>query len=393
MSRFRFALKALSSGLVAVLVGMTSSIAVVFSAAERSGASPSQIGSWIAAICISMGVCAIGLSYRYKTPLLLAWSTPGATLLASEAVGERRLSDYIGAFMLCGLLLLATGLTGVYDKMIERIPLSISAALLAGVLTRFALEAFGAVSAKDTRWMMLAMFFAYVVARRLLPTFAALIVLIVGVIAAQLQGSIGGPKVPLGLVNLSFVRPTFSIGALIGVGVPLFVVTMAAQNVPGTAALRSHGYDVPISPVLTVSGVATTLFAPFGLFAINLAAITAAMVMGPDIHPDKTRRYPAAMAAGGLYAIVGLMGGSIAGLIALFPRALVIGVAAFALIPTITGGLANALTDPDQREAAVIVFLVTVSGLSLGGIGAPFWALISGVIVLVLRSLKPVRFR
>lgn len=393
MSRFRFAFKALSSGLVAVLVGMTSSIAVVFSAAERSGASPSQIGSWIAAICISMGVCAIGLSYRYKTPLLLAWSTPGATLLASEAVGERRLSDYIGAFMLCGLLLLATGLTGVYDKMIERIPLSISAALLAGVLTRFALEAFGAVSAKDTRWMMLAMFFAYVVARRLLPTFAALIVLIVGVIAAQLQGSIGGPKVPLGLVDLSFVRPTISIGALIGVGVPLFVVTMAAQNVPGTAALRSHGYDVPISPVLTVSGVATTLFAPFGLFAINLAAITAAMVMGPDIHPDKTRRYPAAMAAGGLYAIVGLMGGSIAGLIALFPRALVIGVAAFALIPTITGGLANALTDPDQREAAVIVFLVTVSGLSLGGIGAPFWALISGVIVLVLRSLKPVRFR
>ncbi len=390
--RLRFFVRLVVVAVVAVLVGFSSSIAIVFTAAERSGASGDQIGSWIAALCISMGLSTVVLSVRYRTPIMLVWSVPGATLLAAMPGGER-LSDIIGAFVLCGLLLFLTGLTGVFDRFIRRIPLPLASALLAGVLTRFALEAFASVKVPESRVMVLVMFAAYLLAHRLVPTLTALVVLAVGVFVAWVQGRMGGGSIPFGLVHPSFVRPTLSIGTLVGVGIPLYVVTMAAQNMPGMAVLRSHGYDVPISPALTVSGVATMAAAPFGGFAINLAAITAALVMGPDIHPDKSKRYPAAVATGVLYVLVGLLGGSVAGLLAMFPKALAIGVAAFALIPTITGGLAGAVAELDQREAAVIVFLITVSGLSLAGIGAPFWALIAGVAVLGLRRLEPLRRR
>jgi benzoate membrane transport protein len=380
-----------SVAVITVLVGVTSSVAVVFKAAEHAGATPAQIGSWIGALCIGKGVCSIVLSLRYKTPLLLAWSTPGAALLATSA--KVSLREYIGAFVLCGLLLLFTGVTGLFDKVIDHIPLPIASALLAGVLTKFALEAFGAASAIKTRWLVVGMFAAFVAARRLFPTFAAIAVLTTGVAIAIAQSQISTKGLHFGLVDPSFVRPSFSIGALIGIGVPLFIVTMAAQNVPGTAALRSHGYSVPISPAITASGIATTLLAPFGLFAINLAAITAAMVMSEDIHPNKEKRYPAAVGAATLYILVGLVGGSVAGLIGVLPKALVIAVAAFALIPTIANGISGAVTNADQREAAIIVFLVTVSGVTMGKIGAPFWALIAGIVVLLLRRVTPVRRR
>ncbi len=382
--------RVLSTAVITVIVGVTSSVALVFTAAEKSGATPQQIGSWIGALCIGKGISSIVLSLRYKTPFLLAWSTPGAALLAASASGAD-LHQYVGAFILCGVLLLLTGVTGVFDKVIDRIPLPIASALLAGVLTRFALEAFGAASAIKTRWLILAMFAAFVFARRLFPTFAALGVLAVGVLVAVLQGSIKTEGLSLGLVDPSFVSPSFSLSVLIGVGIPLYVVTMAAQNVPGTAALRSHGYDAPVSPALTASGIATTLLAPFGLYAINLAAITASMVMSEEIHPDKGKRYPAAIATGGLYVLVGVVGGSVAGLIGVLPKALVIAVAAFALIPTIANGLNGAVMNADEREAAVVVFLVTVSGVTMGRIGAPFWALLAGIAVLLLRRLPPIR--
>jgi benzoate membrane transport protein len=382
--------RVISTAVVTVIVGITSSVALVFTAAEKAGASPRQIGSWIGALCIGKGICSIVLSLKYKTPFLLAWSTPGAALLAASSA-RVDLRDYVGAFILCGVLLLLTGVTGVFDRVIDRIPISVGSALLAGVLTRFALEAFGAASVVKTRWLILSMFGAFVLARRLFPTFAAVAVLAVGVVVAVAQNSINTTGLSLGLVDPSFVRPSLSISVLIGVGIPLYVVTMAAQNVPGTAALRSHGYENRVSPALTASGIATVLLAPFGLYAINLAAITASMVMSEDIHPDRTKRYPAAVAAGGVYVFVGVVGGSVAGLIGVLPKALVIAVAAFALIPTIANGLTGAVTNPDEREAAVVVFLVTVSGLTMGQIGAPFWALLAGVAVLLLRRLPPLQ--
>jgi benzoate membrane transport protein len=376
---------ALSAALIAVLVGVTSSVALVFAAAKAAGATPTQTGSWIGALCIGKGISAIVLSIRYRTPILLAWSTPGAALLAT-GLADVTMREAIGAFLFCGLLLLTTGLTGVFDRVIDRIPLPLASALLAGVLTHFAIDAFA--SAKVEPAIVISMFAAYVLSRRFVPKFSALLILATGVVIAAARGSIRTGGLHLSIVHPSFVRPSFSIGVLLGVGVPLYIVTMAAQNVPGVAALRAHGYDVRASPAITASGVATTLLAPFGMFGINLAAITASMVMGPDIHPDKSKRYPAAVFAGALYIGVGLIGGSVASVLGVLPNALVLAVAGFALIPTVANGLTTAVSDVNQREAAIVTFLITVSGVTLAGIGAAFWAILAGTIVLLSSQLR-----
>ena len=371
---------AFTAALIAVLVGVTSSVAIIFAAANAAGATPRQTGSWIGALCIGKGISSIVLSRRYRTPVLLAWSTPGAALLATGLNGAS-MRQAIGAFVFSAILLLVTGVTGLFDRVIDRIPLPLASALLCGVLAHFAVEAFA--STKTEPAIVVSMFVAYIVSRRLLPKFSALIVLAVGILVALGQSKVHTAGAHLGLVHPQFVRPSFSIGVMLGLGIPLYIVTMAAQNVPGVAAFRAHGYDIPASPAITASGIAGVLLAPFGLFGINLAAITASMVMGPDIHPDKTKRYPAAMFAGGLYICVGIIGGSVASVLGILPKALILAVAGFALIPTIANGLVVAVSDPFQREAAMVTFLITLSGLTLGGIGAAFWAVIAGSIVLL----------
>ena len=383
-------LPAFTAALIAVLVGVTSSVAVVFAAASAAGATPRQAGSWIGALCIGKGISSRVLSRRYKTPILLAWSTPGAALLATGLNGVS-MREAIGAFLVSGALLLITGVTGIFDRVIERIPLPLASALLCGVLAHFAVDAFA--SAKTQPMLVGSMFAAYIVARRTLPKFSALIVLAVGITVAIAQGAVHTSGVHLGLVQPQFIRPSFSIGVMLGLGIPLYIVSMAAQNVPGVAALRAHGYDVPASPAITASGIAGVLLAPFGSFGINLAAITASMVMGSDIHPDKNKRYPAAMFAGALYVGVGLIGGSVASVLGILPKALILAVAGFALIPTIANGLVTAVTDPHQREAALVTFLITLSGLTLGGIGAAFWAVIAGTIVLLSTRVPFARAR
>ncbi len=381
---------AFTAALIAVLVGVTSSVAIVFAAAKAAGATPAQTGSWIGALCIGKGLSSLYLSHRYRTPILLAWSTPAAALLATGLDGVT-MREAIGAFVFSALLLFITGVTGAFDRVIDNIPLPLASALLAGVLVRFAIDGFA--SAKAEPALVVSMFAAYVLSRRLLPKFSALIVLGVGLAVALAQGSLRTKGVHLGLVDPQFVRPSFSFGVLLGLGVPLYIVTMAAQNVPGVAALRAHGYDVRASPAITASGTVGLLLAPFGSFGINLAAITASMVMGPDIHPDRDRRYPAAMFAGALYVGVGLIGGSVASVLGVLPRALILAVAGFALIPTVANGVTTAVSDPDQREAAMITFLIALSGVSLAGIGAAFWAIIAGALVLLSTRLRPVSGR
>ena len=379
---------AFTAALIAVLVGVTSSVAIVFAAAKAAGATPAQTGSWIGALCIGKGLSSIYLSRRYRTPILLAWSTPAAALLATGLDGVT-MREAIGAFLFAALLLFITGVTGAFDRVIDNIPLPLASALLAGVLVRFAIDGFA--SAKAEPALVISMFAAFVLSRRLLPKFSALLVLGVGLVVALAQGALSTKGVHLGLVDPQFVRPSFSFGVLLGLGVPLYIVTMAAQNVPGVAALRAHGYDVRASPAITASGIVGLLLAPFGSFGINLAAITASMVMGPDIHPDRARRYPAAMFAGALYVGVGLIGGSVASVLGVLPRALILAVAGFALIPTVANGVTTAVSDPDQREAAMVTFLVALSGVSLAGIGAAFWAIIAGVLVLLSTRLRPLR--
>jgi benzoate membrane transport protein len=378
-------LSAIAAGFVTVLVGFASSAAIVFQAARSLGATPAQIGSWIWALGMGMGFTCIVLSLQYRKPVVTAWSTPGAAMLIASGAGLP-LSDAIGAFVLSALMIAVAGFSGFFERMIGRIPISLASGMLAGVLLRFGM---GAFSALQTQFgLVLTMFGTYLLMRRLLPRYAVILTLLAGVMFAAARGLIAVEDLALQRAAPVLVAPTFSVAAIIGIALPLFLVTMASQNVPGAAVLRASGYSVPISPVIGWIGVANLLLAPFGAFALNLAAITAAICMGREAHEDSARRYVAAMAAGVFYIIVGLLGATVAALFAALPAELIFAVAGLALLGTIGGSLAAALREESEREPAVVTFLVTASGVSLVGIGSAFWGLIAGVIALLV-SRRP----
>ena len=375
---------ALVAGFVAVLVGYTSSVAVVFAAAQALGATPAQTTSWMWALGLGMGLTSIGLSLWTRQPVLTAWSTPGAALLAGSsgiAMGEA-----LGAFVACSLLILLAGATRLFERVMDRIPQAIAAALLAGVLARFGLDAVGAV--KNAPLLVCAMALVFLIGRRAWPRYAVPGVLLAGIGVAALQGRLRTEAIVWELATPVWTTPVFSPGVLMGVALPLFVVTMASQNLPGVAAQRAAGYATPVSPSITATGAAGVLLAPFGGFAINLAAITAAICMGREAHEDPSRRWVAAVAAGGFYIALGLVGGAVVGLLNAFPRELVLAVAGLALLGTITGGLAAALKHEAHRDAAGLTFLVTLSGLTLGGIGAAFWGVLAGSLALMVQHYR-----
>ena len=374
-------LSAIAAGFVTVLVGFASSAVIVFQAAQSLGASPAEISSWMWALGLGMGLTCIGLSLRYRMPVVTAWSTPGAAMLISSAAGLP-LSDAIGAFLLSALLIAACGFSGFFERMISRIPVSLASGMLAGVLLRFGLEAFGAM--KTQLGMVLTMFVVYLLSRRLLPRYAVILTLLVGIAFAAGLGLLRVDGLSLELAKPIFIAPTFSLAAVVGIALPLFIVTMASQNVPGVAVIRASGYAIPISPVIGWTGVANLLLAPFGAFALNLAAITAAICMGREAQEDASRRYVAAIAAGVFYVVVGLFGATVAALFAAFPKELILAIAGIALLGTIGNSLAAALREESDREPALVTFLVTASGLSLAGIGSAFWGLLAGVATLLV---------
>jgi benzoate membrane transport protein len=362
------------AGFVAVLVGFTSSAAIVFSAAQALGASEAQTVSWIWALGLGMGLTSLGLSLWYRQPVLTAWSTPGAAVLAvSQGVS---LPEATGAFIVCALLIMVFGYSGWFERLMAKIPLALASALLAGVLARFALDAVGAVAHAPV--LVLAMTLSYLLGRRWWPRWSVPVVLLVGVAVAALQGQLNLSSVEVAWAMPVWVSPVWSGAAMVSVALPLFVVTMASQNLPGVAAQRACGYDIPISPVVGATGLASLLLAPFGGYALNLAAITAAICMGKEAHPDPGRRYTASVAAGLLYIVLGLAGGTIVSLMAAFPQALILAVAGLALLGTMASGLAVAVKDEQHREAALLTFLVTLSGVTVAGVGSAFWGVVVG---------------
>ena len=374
-------LSAIAAGFVTVLVGFASSAVIVFQAAQSLGASPEEISSWMWALGLGMGLTCIGLSLRYRMPVVTAWSTPGAAMLISSVAGLP-LSDAIGAFLLSALLITVCGFSGFFERMISRIPVSLASGMLAGVLLRFGIDAFA--SMKTQLGMVLTMFAVYLLARRLLPRYAVILTLLVGIAIAGALGLLRIDGLSLQLAKPIFTAPTFSFAAIVGIALPLFIVTMASQNVPGVAVIRASGYPIPISPVVGWTGVVNLVLAPFGAFALNLAAITAAICMGREAHEDAARRYVAAMAAGGFYLLVGLFGATVAALFAAFPKELILAIAGIALLGTIGNSLAAALREEAEREPALVTCLVTASGLSLAGIGSAFWGLLAGVVTLLV---------
>ncbi|MEM9447356.1 MAG: benzoate/H(+) symporter BenE family transporter [Cyanobacteria bacterium P01_E01_bin.6] len=381
-----FSVSAAIAGLVTILVGFTSAAVIVFQAAQTLGASPAEIGSWFWALGLGMGITGIVLSLRYHVPIVMAWSTPGAAMLVTTASGTT-MEEATGAFLISAGLIVVFGVTGWFERMINHLPLSLASGMLAGVLLQFGLNVFGAM---QTQFLMVfAMFCAYLIMRRTVPRYAVITALGLGIVLAGSQGLLQLEAVQLQWAHPTFIVPAFSINALVGLALPLFVITMASQNVPGVATIRAFGYVVPSSPLIQWSGVATLVLAPFGAFAINLAAITASISMGREAHEDPTKRYIAGLTVGVLYITIGLFGATVVSVFTALPSELVLAIAGLALLGTIGNGLVTALAQEKEREPALITFLVTASGVSLLGISSAFWGLIAGVFALLIVQVKP----
>jgi len=387
-----FSISAVIAGFVTVLVGFTSAGIIVFQAALALGASPAEIASWMWALGMGMGLTSLGLSWYYRVPVITAWSTPGAAMLITS-VGGVSMSEAVGAFLMAAVLIVLCGFSGWFERMMNWIPLPLAAGMLAGVLLQFGLNVFVAMQAQFV--MVFSMFCCYLVVRQRLPRYAVLSALFLGILIAAGQNLILLDALHLRVARPVLVLPSFSLSAIFGVALPLFVVTMASQNIPGVATIRAFGYTaVPISPLIGWTGMATLLLAPFGAFAINLSSITAAISMGREAHEDPDKRYVAGMAVGVFYLVVGLFGATVGAVFSALPEELVLATAGLALLGAIGTSLAVALTvepsnkqEKDQRDAALVTFLVTASGMTLLGIGSAFWGLLAGVLVSGLRRI------
>jgi benzoate membrane transport protein len=377
-------LSIISSAVVAALVGFGSTIALIIAAAQAVGATPAQTSSWVAALCLSMAATSGFLSVRHRLPIITAWSTPGAALIA--ATSGLTIEAAVGAFLLAGGLIVVTALFRPVGVLIERIPASVAAAMLAGVIIRFVVAVFD--SAQVAPLLVLPLVALFLVVRLVSPAVAVLAVLVSG-LGVAFGAGLAQPIGPLSpFATPVLVTPSFEPAALVGLGLPLFLVTMASQNLPGFAVLRASGYErVPTRSILGVTGLASVLTAPFGAHTSNLAAISAAICTGPDTHPDPSKRWMTGPFYALSYLIFAVFGGALIALIAALPPELIKTVAGLGLMGAFAGALGTAMAHEDKRFPAVLTLAVTASGLSLFGIGSAFWGLIAGLVAVGLDRL------
>ncbi|MCT4706421.1 benzoate/H(+) symporter BenE family transporter [Enterobacteriaceae bacterium H16N7] len=378
-------LPTLLAGFVAVLVGYASSAAIIWQAADAAGANSAQIAGWLTMLGIGMGISTLVLTLWYRAPVLTAWSTPGAALLATSLHGST-LNEAVGVFIFASFLILICGATGLFARLMRLIPPTLSAAMLAGILLRFGLDAF--TSLQGHFLLSAGMLIGWLVAKVLAPRYAVVVAMLTGLVISLVTGGFQAQSVSTAVVLPEFTAPHFSLSSLLGIGVPFFLVTMASQNAPGVATLKASGYDVPVSPLIVVTAIIALLLAPFGVFSICIAAITAAICQSPEAHPDPARRWLAAAAAGAFYLLAGIFGGSISTLLTALPLAYIHTLAGLALLSTIAGSLHQALANEKERDAAIVTFLVTASGLTLAGVGSAFWGLLAGGLCYGVFSLR-----
>ncbi|SNS35797.1 benzoate membrane transport protein [[Luteovulum] sphaeroides subsp. megalophilum] len=369
-------LSLLSAALVAALVGYGSTIALVLAAAAALGATEAQTASWVLAICLGKAVGSAFLSWRSRVPVILAWSTPGAALVA--ATEGITMPEAVGAFLLAGLLIALTGALQPLGRAVALIPDGIAGGMLAGVLLPFCLKLAGAAEALPLLVLPAIAVFALV---RLWNPALAVLAALAGGSALAFAGEAAMPELPLALPTLTFIPPAFDPTVLIGLGLPLYLVTMASQNLPGFAVLRAAGYEPPVRSALTVTGGLSALTAPFGAHTVSMAAITAAICLGDEVHPDRSRRWSVGLVYAAVWVGLGLFGPAILACIAALPPALVMALVGLALLGPLTGALTAAFAHPEQRFAAVVTLAVTGSGVAMAGIGAAFWGLLAGLAV------------
>lgn len=374
----------MSAGFIAPLVGYTSSAAIIFQAAHSVGASDALISSWFWALGIGMGFSTLGLSLFYKQPILTAWSTPGAAILVTSLAGVP-MNEAIGAFILCSVLITLVGLSGWFDRLMGYLPKSIAAAMLAGVLLPFAMNML--LSLQSELGLVLAMILAFFISRVLWPRLAVMITLLLGIVIAANLNLIVWQDVSLTFALPIWTTPQWSLSSTIGVAIPLFVVTMTSQNVPGLVVLRSHGYDAPAAPLVSWTGITGVLLAPFGGFAFNIAAIMAAICMGKDVDDDPKQCYRATVWASFVLIASGVFAGSLTGLFNSLPTALIVTIAGLALLGTIASSLSTALEQEAERLPAIVTLVTTASGVAIWGVGSAFWGLVLGLLALAAQTL------
>ncbi|MEZ3150016.1 BenE family transporter YdcO [Escherichia coli] len=357
----------LLAGFLAVLIGYASSAAIIWQAAIVAGATTAQISGWMTALGLAMGVSTLTLTLWYRVPVLTAWSTPGAALLVTGLQGLT-LNEAIGVFIVTNALIVLCGITGLFARLMRIIPHSLAAAMLAGILLRFGLQAFASLDDQFT------------LCGSMLLVWLAIVIVIA-------QGDVVTNDVVFKPVLPTYITPDFAFAHSLSVALPLFLVTMASQNAPGIAAMKAAGYSAPVSPLIVFTGLLALVFSPFGVYSVGIAAITAAICQSPEAHPDKDQRWLAAAVAGIFYLLAGLFGSAITGMMAALPVSWIQMLAGLALLSTIGGSLYQALHNERERDAAVVAFLVTASGLTLVGIGSAFWGLIAGGVCYVVLNL------
>lgn len=380
------------AGVIGAVTGFASSFALVIAGLIAVGASPAEAASGLLALCLGQAALAIALSWRYRLPLSFAWSTPGAALLIAAEGTTGSYAAAIGAFLVCGLLIVLTGLWGALGRAMTRIPMPLAGAMLAGILFPICLAPVTAVI--DEPLLAIPVVLVWLVLVRLAPRWAvpaAMLVAVVGIaITATGSGMLDAGLAPALVLTLPVLDPL----VIVSLGVPLFIVTMAGQNVPGFAVLRTFRFEpVPARAILVASGGMTAAVAALGGYALNLAAITAALMAGPDAHPDPRRRWVAPVAGGVTYVLLGLAAGVATAVVAAAPPILIIAVAGLALLGALTTSLVSAFEAPETRLTAAATLIVVASGVVVAGIGSAFWGLVVGALVLFVTTWRPTRGR
>lgn len=380
-----FSIPAVFAGFITFLIGISVSAVLVIQGAQSLGANTAQISSWFWALGLAIGLSGLILSWKYKYPVATAWSTPGIALIIAST-GHYDLYEAIGAFLICGVAIAIVGFSGIFQKLLAHIPQSLTCAMLAGILLKFGIQIFS--SLESQLGFILSMLAIYLVSKRLLPRYSIVLTVILGAMICPLFIDFQLHSITWSFTQPVWMQPSFSWSALLGLALPLFVINMTSQNLPGIAMIKSYGYHPHVNQLVGWTGIAHTIFAPFGCFSINLAAISAAVSLDDQVHPDPSKRYIAGISCGLFYILMGLFAATLVSLLMSFPPIFIVALAGIALFATISHNIAVAFANVEEREAALLTFLCSASGVQFWGIGSAFWGLLLGIFVLVLFKFK-----
>ena len=380
-----FSVPAVFAGFITFLIGISVSAVLVIQAAQILGATPEQISSWFWALGLGIGLSGLILSWKFKYPVATSWSTAGLALILATGNGYS-LHEAIGAFLVCGLLSAILGFSGIFQKILSYIPQSLTSAMLAGVLLKFGIALFA--SMQNDWGFIISLLAAYVLSKRLSPRYSIVITVIAGLVLCPMFMQFHPPVLQWSLAQPVWISPVFSWSALLGLALPLFVINMASQYLPGIAMIKSYGYQPHVNQLIGWTGVTQTLLAPFGCYTINIAAISAAVSLDDQVHPDPEKRYIAGISCGFFYILMGVFAATLTSLLMSFPAIFIVALAGIALLGTINHNIAIAFQDVREREAALLTFLFSASGIQFFGIGSAFWGLIFGIVVCIILKFK-----